>query len=91
LVYKAVEFCGDAVKKFTVSERFTLCNMTTEAGAKTAVIAPDQQVYDYLKQQRNIDVEVQDWWFSVVDANYSATITIDLDKLQPQIANNEAE
>lgn len=86
LVYKAVEFCGDAVKKFTVSERFTLCNMTTEAGAKTAVIAPDQQVYEYLKQQRNIDVEIQDWWFSDLDANYFATITIDLNKLHPQIA-----
>lgn len=86
MVYKAVEFQGDAVKQFSVSERFTLCNMTTEAGAKTSVIAPDQQVYDYLKKQRNIEIVPENWWYSDKNAKYEATITIDLDNLVPQVA-----
>ncbi len=86
MVYKAVEFQGEAVKAFSVSERFTLCNMTTEAGAKTAVIVPDQQVYDYLKKQRNIAIEPESWWCSDKDAEYESTIAIDLDSLVPQIA-----
>ena len=40
--YKAVEFAGPALAGFGVSERMTLCNMTTEMGAKTSYIQPDE-------------------------------------------------
>lgn len=86
LVYKAVEFRGDAVRAFSVSERFTLCNMTTEAGAKTAVIEPGVQVYEYIKNERGTSVQIQDWWFSDPDAIYAQTFDIDLQTLEPQVA-----
>ncbi len=86
MVYKAVEFQGNAIKNFSVSERFTLCNMTTEAGAKTSMIAPDQQVFDYLFEQRGITVKPEDWWHSDENAECESVITIDLDNLAPQIA-----
>ncbi len=86
LVYKAVEFQGEAVKKFSVSERFTLCNMTTEAGAKTAVVEPDAQVYEYIKNERGTVVQHQDWWLSDRDAKYAQTFDIDLNVLEPQVA-----
>jgi len=86
LVYKAVEFQGKSVRNFSVSERFTLCNMTTEAGAKTAVIEPDLNVYKYIEQERNISVQTQDRWFSDKDAKYSQSFGIDLNTLEPQVA-----
>lgn len=36
-----VEYCGSAVDALTVEERMTLCNLTVEAGARGALIAPD--------------------------------------------------
>lgn len=44
-----IEYAGSAVRALEVEARLTLCNMATELGAFSALIAPDQKVYDYLK------------------------------------------
>ena len=36
----AVEFCGSAIDGLSAEARMTLCNMTVEAGARAALIAP---------------------------------------------------
>ena len=36
-----VEYCGSAIEALSIEARFTLCNMTVEAGARGALIAPD--------------------------------------------------
>ena len=41
-LYKAIEFTGPTLQYLSVAERMTLCNMTTEMGAKTAYIQPDE-------------------------------------------------
>ncbi len=43
-----VEFCGSAISALSVEARFTLCNMTVEAGSRGALIAPDQTAIDYV-------------------------------------------
>ena len=43
-----VEFCGSAIESLSTEARFTLCNMAVEAGARGALIAPDQATIDYL-------------------------------------------
>jgi 3-isopropylmalate/(R)-2-methylmalate dehydratase large subunit len=43
-----VEFCGDAIAALSVEARFTLCNMAVEAGARGALVAPDQAAIDYV-------------------------------------------
>ncbi len=43
-----VEYCGSAIDALSVESRFTLCNMTVEAGARGALIAPDQTAIDYV-------------------------------------------
>lgn len=42
-VYRAVEFSGEIVKNLSISERMAICNMTTEMGAKTSYIQPDEK------------------------------------------------
>ena len=48
-VYRAVELAGPVLEGLGVSERMTLCNMTTEMGAKTAYIQPDAVTFEFLK------------------------------------------
>ncbi len=43
-----VEFCGSAIEALSVEARFTLCNMTVEAGARGALIAPDAKAIAYV-------------------------------------------
>jgi 3-isopropylmalate/(R)-2-methylmalate dehydratase large subunit len=45
----ALEFAGEAVQALSMEGRMTICNMSVEAGARTAIIAPDQKTFDYLK------------------------------------------
>lgn len=44
-----VEFAGDAVRALSMEARMTLCNMSTEMSAFTAIIAPDEQTIEYLE------------------------------------------
>lgn len=48
----AVEFCGTAVNALDVEARLTLCNMAVEFAAFTAIVAPDETTFDYLKGRR---------------------------------------
>jgi 3-isopropylmalate/(R)-2-methylmalate dehydratase large subunit len=51
-----VEFCGEAISALSVEARFTLCNMTVEAAARGALIAPDAAAVDYvLRRAPDID------------------------------------
>ena len=45
----ALEFDGAAVRALSMEGRMTICNMSVEAGARTAIIAPDHKTFDYLK------------------------------------------
>ena len=46
--YQTMQFGGSGIDEMSVEGRLTLCNMTTEAGAKNGIIEPDQKIYDYL-------------------------------------------
>ena len=49
--YCAMEFCGETVSALSLEERMTICNMAVEAGAKNGIIAPDELVFDYVRQR----------------------------------------
>ncbi|SCU85876.1 3-isopropylmalate isomerase subunit, dehydratase component [Cupriavidus necator] len=51
-----VEYCGSAIRDLSVEARFTLCNMTVEAAARGALIAPDAVATDYVLS-RAMDIE----------------------------------
>jgi 3-isopropylmalate/(R)-2-methylmalate dehydratase large subunit len=44
-----LEFGGAAVRALSMEGRMTICNMSVEAGARAAIIAPDHKTFDYLK------------------------------------------
>src|SRR6202142_3860726 len=44
-----IEYTGEAVRRLSMEGRMTLCNMSIEAGARAAMIAPDETTFDYMK------------------------------------------
>ena len=45
----AIEYSGSAVRRMSIEQRMTLCNMTAELGARIALVSPDQVTLDYLE------------------------------------------
>ncbi len=82
-VYRAVEFTGPVLKEFSVSERMALCNMTTEMGAKTAYIQPDDITLAFLKGKVKKDYEI---FTTDPGYEYAAEHTFDVSALKPQVA-----
>jgi 3-isopropylmalate/(R)-2-methylmalate dehydratase large subunit len=89
----AVEFGGRALRNLSVEGRMTLCNMAVEAGARAALINPDDKVFDYLNRLR--DVVAAERWSEVIsrrdklraddEARYDRSIVLDLDAIEPQV------
>jgi 3-isopropylmalate/(R)-2-methylmalate dehydratase large subunit len=44
-----IEYSGSTIKRLTMEERMTICNMSIELGARGGLIAPDQTTFNYLK------------------------------------------
>ena len=44
-----IEYSGEAIRVMTMEQRMTLCNMSIEAGARAAMIAPDETTFGYLE------------------------------------------
>jgi 3-isopropylmalate/(R)-2-methylmalate dehydratase large subunit len=43
-----IEYTGEAIQAMGVEGRLTLCNMSVEAAARGAIVAPDDMLFDYL-------------------------------------------
>lgn len=82
-VYKAVEFSGSALKHLSISERMAMCNMSTEMGAKTSYIQPDEITMEFLEQKVTKEYEI---FHTDEDFKYETEITFDISNLKPQIA-----
>jgi 3-isopropylmalate/(R)-2-methylmalate dehydratase large subunit len=82
-VYKAVEFTGPVLKQFSVSERMALCNMTTEMGAKTCYIQPDEITMAYVKDRVKGDYEVV---ATDPDYQYAEELSFVVSDVKPQLA-----
>ncbi|MGA2990326.1 MAG: 3-isopropylmalate dehydratase large subunit [Candidatus Korobacteraceae bacterium] len=48
-LYKAMEFTGETIRTLPIDDRFTICNMAVEAGAKNGIIAADEITMQYLE------------------------------------------
>lgn len=81
--YKAIEFYGETVKNFSVASRMTISNQAMEAGAKAAIVPPDEKTLDYLKGRVEGDVESIS---ADKDANYEDVLEFDVSDLEPQVA-----
>ena len=82
-LYRAMEFTGPVVSDFELDERFVLCNMAIEAGAKNGIIEVDTRTQNYLEQRgvkkfKSIE--------SDKGAEYVDEIDMDVSDLEPTVA-----
>ena len=86
--YKAFEFIGPVISRLPVDDRFSMCNMVIEAGAKNGIIAPDRITLDYLRQVNPVWVKNHPNFTLEPDpgAVYSENIKIDVSGLEPFVA-----
>lgn len=47
-----LEFTGDVIRRMSMEERMTICNMSIEAGARAGLIAPDDVTFAYLRGRK---------------------------------------
>jgi 3-isopropylmalate/(R)-2-methylmalate dehydratase large subunit len=81
--YKAVEYAGATIRGLSMPERFTICNMTTEMGAKCGMVAPDQTTFDYLAP---IAKHAMHPMTPDADARYERTVEVDVEGMPPMVA-----
>ena len=82
-LYKSLEFTGDGCKNLDIDDRFTICNMAIEAGAKNGIFAADEITADYLKGRTTRAGKV---YRADNDAEYERTVEIELSSLKPTVA-----
>lgn len=82
--YMSLEFAGQAAAAMPMSERFTICNMAVEAGAKTGLFAADEKTEAYLQEQGRPG----DYSQIAADegASYSDRLAIDIGDLEPMVS-----
>ncbi|MWL89048.1 3-isopropylmalate dehydratase large subunit [Cupriavidus sp. SW-Y-13] len=88
-----VEYCGSAIQDLSVEARFTLCNMTVEAAARGALIAPDDVALDYvLRRASDIDdtqrTDAIAYWqtlHSDADAAFDMEFAFDAADIEPYV------
>lgn len=82
--YKALEFSGGAIKKMSMSGRFTIANMAVEAGAKAGLFPSDEITRHYLEAEGRAEdyrpLAADD------DAVYEKTIHIRAGELEPTVS-----
>ncbi|MEO9310155.1 MAG: 3-isopropylmalate dehydratase large subunit [Nitrososphaera sp.] len=81
--YAAMQFGGSGITAMSVESRLTLCNMTTEAGAKNGIIEPDEKTFDYLAQRGATEYNPV---YDDKDAEYAKVYEYEGSELEPLVA-----
>jgi 3-isopropylmalate/(R)-2-methylmalate dehydratase large subunit len=82
-LYQALEFSGNTIRGLPMADRFTMCNMAIEAGAKNGIIAPDDTTAAYEQGRAKRPPVVYE---SDPDAGYARVLEFDCSSLEPQVA-----
>jgi 3-isopropylmalate dehydratase large subunit len=80
--YCALEYSGELVEQFSVSQRFTFCNMAIEMGGKAGLVAPDATTQEWLRGRTDRSYPM----LAPRNPQYKQVVTIDASRLEPMIA-----
>ncbi len=89
----AIEYAGPTVRALSMEGRFTLCNMSIEAGARAGMIAPDDTTFAYLEGRPFApsgpawERALRDWRALRTDdgAAFDREVTLDASRLEPMV------
>lgn len=88
-----IEYTGDVIRRLSMEERMTICNMSIEAGARAGLISPDEVTFEYLRNRKyspkgeEFDRAVDYWRSLATDegAEFDKTIVIDGSQIEPHV------
>ena len=82
-LYQSMEFTGEGIASLSMDDRFTICNMAIEAGAKNGIFPVDEKTIEYEKAH---GAEPGTIFTADEDAEYAATYDIDLTEIKPTVS-----
>lgn len=82
-LYKSMEFTGEGVKELSMADRFTICNMAIEAGAKNGIFPVDEAAVEYLDKHAKCEYKIYE---ADSDAEYEEVVDVDLSVIRPTVA-----
>ncbi len=86
-----IEYTGEVIRRLSMEERMTVCNMSIEAGARAGMIAPDEITYEYLRGRpyspKDYEAAVKKWRTLPSDpgAKYDRVQTFKAADIEPQV------
>ena len=88
-----IEYAGDAIRALDMAGRFTVCNMSIEAGARAGMIAPDETTYEYIRRtpegpKGEMFERALRWWRTLPTdpgAHFDKVVTLDAHAIAPQV------
>ncbi len=93
---RVAEYTGDTMRKMGMDGRFTMCNMSVEMSARTAIVNPDEVTRDFMqdivKRHHELSKELMESMNAVKmvqsdpDAEFSSKMSIDASSMVPQVA-----
>ncbi len=91
-LYKVMELTGPVIRNLLMDDRFAMCNMAIEAGARAGIIEPDEITLDCVKQTLNPKSRILKHKSKIKnlksdkDARYEKIYEWDVSNLEPQVA-----
>lgn len=88
-----VEYAGETIRRMSMEERMTLCNLSIEMGARGGLIEPDQTTFDYVKG-REFAPKGEEWnkkldyWKTLksdANATFDKELSFDATRIPPMI------
>jgi 3-isopropylmalate/(R)-2-methylmalate dehydratase large subunit len=89
----ALEYAGPAISALSIEARLTLCNMSIEAGARCALVAPDETTFAFLRgrvyapRDAMLDEAIAYWrtLASDADAAFDRDLRVDASAVAPTV------
>ncbi|UCC66783.1 MAG: 3-isopropylmalate dehydratase large subunit [Deltaproteobacteria bacterium] len=82
-LYKAMEFTGETIGTLEMADRFTMANMTIEAGGKNGIFPPDEVTLKYLQERVRKGYKL---YHSDENVHYAEVREYDVSRIEPQVA-----
>ncbi|MFN3980145.1 MAG: 3-isopropylmalate dehydratase large subunit [Caldilinea sp.] len=87
------EYRGSAIRKLSMANRMTICNMSIEGGARAGMIAPDETTFEFVKGRPYAPTgeaweRAVAYWRTLVtdeDAVFDRELFLDANQLQPMV------
>ena len=89
----SIEYAGPYIEQLGMDGRFTICNMSIEAGGRSGMVAVDERTIDFIQDRPlapkgKLFQQAAEYWRTLksdAGAGFDRTIEIDVAKIKPQV------